>query len=204
MTSTHQNGPYKFGRYPGSPVAPEVQAEIAEMAGWFDYSVLYDQLAKGLPHGAHVVELGVFAGQSLRYLAETLHAQKKAAKLWGIDLFGSYGNVQDLWAAAKANCGPWLSTWQGTEVQLVRGNSLHTASLFPDEDLHLVWVDTEHTYDQVRRELPLWWPKVARGGVFAGHDYHHHHGGVVKAVDEFAKKNGLKLEIVNTAWLIRK
>lgn len=52
--------------------------------------------------------------------------------------------------------------------------------------LDLVYIDADHRYDQVRKDIHSWWPFVAHGGIIAGHDYGIMQG-VTKAVDEFGK-----------------
>ena len=54
------------------------------------------------------------------------------------------------------------------------------------------YLDAEHTYSGVRGDLEAWWPKLRRGGLFAGNDYHAgwvrpagYYFGTKDAVDEF-------------------
>lgn len=48
-----------------------------------------------------------------------------------------------------------------------------------------VYIDAGHTYDEILRDLELWWPLVSDRGILAGHDYDHTHPDVIRAVDEF-------------------
>jgi len=41
----------------------------------------------------------------------------------------------------------------------------------PDESYDFVYLDGDHSYEGVKAEIPLYWEKVKRGGVLAGHDY---------------------------------
>jgi hypothetical protein len=52
-------------------------------------------------------------------------------------------------------------------------------------------------------DMDTWYPKVAAGGVFAGHDYPLYKG-VTKAVDTFVSKIGLILFASNGDWCIFK
>jgi hypothetical protein len=42
---------------------------------------------------------------------------------------------------------------------------------FPDEFFDYVYIDGEHLYDWVKRDIEMWYPKVKNGGMLAGHDY---------------------------------
>jgi hypothetical protein len=45
------------------------------------------------------------------------------------------------------------------------------ARLFDDYTVDIVFIDAEHVYDGVKRDLVTWMPKVRQGGVISGHDY---------------------------------
>ena len=56
-----------------------------------------------------------------------------------------------------------------------------------------VWIDGNHDYDVVVKDLRLYEPKVRSGGVMAGHDYHS--AEVKKAVDEYVKRHKRDLQL---------
>lgn len=62
----------------------------------------------------------------------------------------------------------------------------------------LIYIDGEHEEDMVRPELKRFWPLVEHGGVLCGDDYDC--AGVKKAVDEFASKQNLPLEVKGRVW----
>jgi len=86
-------------------------------------------------------------------------------------------------------------------VKIVRAYSFDAVKEFPDEYFDFIFIDADHTYPGISRDLVDWWPKVKRGGAFTGHDYSHQTRravnrqiikfGVVEAVDEFVKKNNI-------------
>ena len=62
--------------------------------------------------------------------------------------------------------------------------------------MDFVFIDADHRYEAVKRDLHAWWPAVRSGGLFSGHDYRNRHSknskiDVKKAVDEFAAARGL-------------
>lgn len=52
-----------------------------------------------------------------------------------------------------------------------------------------VWVDGDHTLDQVQRDLENYYPLVKKGGIFGGHDYNT----VYPVVDKFFGAKGLHI-----------
>ena len=94
----------------------------------------------------------------------------------------------------------------GERSELLRMTSEKAATLFEEASLDFIYIDGNHTYKHVRKDLNLWWKKVKSGGIFSGDDYPHPgHPGVKKAVDEFLKEKKL---IINTKplffwWVIK-
>ena len=60
----------------------------------------------------------------------------------------------------------------GDRVRVLRMDSADAAATFADRSLAFVYLDGDHSFDGVRRDLAAWWPKVVRGGIIAGHDYY--------------------------------
>lgn len=42
---------------------------------------------------------------------------------------------------------------------------------FEDESLDFLFIDGDHSYEGVKRDIELWTPKVYHGGIIAGHDW---------------------------------
>lgn len=55
---------------------------------------------------------------------------------------------------------------------------------FADNDFDFIYIDGDHTYEGVSRDLDLFLPKIKKGGIVAGHDYTNNWEGVRRAVDE--------------------
>lgn len=76
-------------------------------------------------------------------------------------------------------------------------DSVRAAELVPDESLHLVFIDGDHSYEAVRDDLAAWWPKLklqwydgddnACRSIICGHDYSAEFPGVKQAVDEWSQ-----------------
>jgi len=96
-------------------------------------------------------------------------------------------------------------------VKIHRGYSFDVAKEYPDEFFDFIYIDADHTYEGVKRDLKDWYPKMKAGGVFCGHDYVNKtkklaagylRFGVAQAVDEFVRNNDIKTFFTapNSVW----
>lgn len=60
----------------------------------------------------------------------------------------------------------------GQRASMLRLDSVIAASTFDDRSLDVVYIDAEHTFDAVIRDIKAWAPKVKPGGLLCGHDYY--------------------------------
>lgn len=81
----------------------------------------------------------------------------------------------------------------GDRAILLKGLSKEMAKEIPDNSLGMIYVDCDHSYENVMQDLKTYTPKLVKGGVIAGHDIGNPAYGVAKAVEEFA--NAIKSEI---------
>lgn len=75
-----------------------------------------------------------------------------------------------------------------------RMHSWDAAPYVEDGSQDIVFIDGDHRYESVKRDIELYWPKVKAGGVLCGDDFGPAFPGVVRAVDEFGKAQKLRLE----------
>ncbi|MCJ7767862.1 class I SAM-dependent methyltransferase [Candidatus Bathyarchaeota archaeon] len=75
-----------------------------------------------------------------------------------------------------------------------------------DEELDFVYIDGNHTYENVKRDIANYFPLIKPKGVIGGHDYvPYYFKGVIKAVNEFAAEYGKQhLHISYPDWWIVK
>jgi len=111
---------------------------------------------------------------------------------------------------------------------MIRALSEDVVDTFADGSLDFIYIDGNHAYEYVKRDIEIWWPKLKKGGLFSGHDYldldyndpegsfaengkdkHIYFSpggeyggrfGVNPAVDEFCNMNGYNLN-VTSEWL---
>ena len=71
-------------------------------------------------------------------------------------------------------------------------------------DLDFVYIDGNHDYKFVKKDLNLYYDKVREKGVLGGHDFSNQFPGVIKAVSEFAVTRDLNLFIEQPDWWVVK
>ena len=81
----------------------------------------------------------------------------------------------------------------GDRIYIFNTESTKAANLFPDRLFDYVYIDGDHSYEAVSKDLELWYPKVRKGGVLAGHDFVKDYMGVMEGVTNFANANKLKV-----------
>lgn len=81
--------------------------------------------------------------------------------------------------------------------------------VFADASLDLIYIDGyAHTGQEGGKTLDDWWPKLKRGGIFAGHDYHKTYQPTMDAVDAFMLKHKMPFSLTDgdelPSWWVRK
>lgn len=79
--------------------------------------------------------------------------------------------------------------------------SYNVADNFEDESLDFVYIDGEHTYKGVKKDIELFMPKVKNGGFIGGHDYKPKWKGVMEAVNESFGQP--EKTFSDSSWIIR-
>lgn len=140
--------------------------------GWLDYEDYYEEIARILPDGAKFVELGVWKGRSICYFAEWCRILNKNIEICGIDVFEGDWNDNVSWKNDGVESVRISLTRLGVadRIQLIKSDSVPASRMFEDRSIDFVWIDSEHTYEQLCREILAWHKKVKHGGILAGHD----------------------------------
>lgn len=78
-------------------------------------------------------------------------------------------------------------------VKVIKAYSLEATELFEDEFFDWVYIDANHRYEAVKKDLSAWWKKIKQGGYMCGDDYGVSplNFGVIRAVNEFLQANNL-------------
>lgn len=57
------------------------------------------------------------------------------------------------------------------KIQFEYKSSTEFAPEVEDESLDFIFIDGDHSYEGCMNDFNAWWPKIKKGGLFAGHDY---------------------------------
>lgn len=164
-----------------------------------DRGTLADLFADlGFKYGA---EIGTENG---RYARQLCH-RNPGLKLLCVDPYADYySHRQEEMEQAFQNARKVLEDYN---VAFIRMTSLEAAKLIPDAVFDFVYIDALHDFDNCVQDIIAWNPKVKRGGIVAGHDYHHRYRyGVVGAVDSYARFHKINAyyitgEALDPSWL---
>lgn len=84
------------------------------------------------------------------------------------------------------------------QVSYLRIPSPDAATLIADQSIDLVYLDGDHSYEAVKRDLIAWIPKIKPWGWIAGHDHCPAFDGVMRAVAEIC---GEVKTFPDSSWL---
>jgi hypothetical protein len=67
---------------------------------------------------------------------------------------------------------------------VLKGKTEDMVHLIQDKSLDICFIDADHSYEAVVKDIELYLPKVKDGGILCGHDYDGEHPDVIRAVNE--------------------
>ena len=130
-----------------------------------------------------MVEIGCYAGESTAIWC------KNFKKVYAIDpwLDGKGYDPNDVASRVMSNAieeqfDNRLAKFENFDK--IKNFSYEVADQFEDESLDFVYIDGEHTYEGVQKDIEMYLPKVKKGGFIGGHDYKPKWQGVMDAVNE--------------------
>jgi len=162
--------------------------------GWFTFKQFYSKILEDLPDSAHIVEIGSWEGRSAIYMGvEILNSGKKikfdCVDKWIGILPPTEHRKKVVYHkdALKSPNGSYNCFLKNIEplkdvINPVRCSSLDAALLYKNESLDFVFIDADHSYKEVKKDILAWMPKIKNGGILSGHDYPF--PDVKRAVDE--------------------
>lgn len=154
-------------------------------------------LLEKIPKNITIAELGVFKGEfseiikniaspSLLYLVDIFEGtccsgDKDGKNIINYNMNRSYEDIKN--------------KYKEQNVVIIKNTTENFLLSLNDESLDAVYIDADHSYEGVKKDLELSRKKVKKGGFIMGHDYTNvFFPGVVKAVDEFCQKYNLKIK----------
>ena len=152
------------------------------------------------------VEIGVYEGDN----SFSLLKRSSIKKLYLVDPYKSYtslfypgGVSEDELDIIEKREKLQLSKFN--EIVWVREKSDDALNKIPN-DLDFVYIDGNHSYEYVKKDIENYYDKLKPGGLLAGHDFTmapsnvDDDSGVIEAVVEFAVKNNLKFRVEDSDW----
>lgn len=168
------------------------------------YNILWPLInKKKLRRGA---EIGVaFGGHAERILCKT------NATLFCIDPYKHFDDYDDAMNVSDTEFNRLYSFTKnrlqkyGKRAVFVRKSSQQAAMSIKTK-LDFVYIDGDHSEPGIKDDLLNWFPKIADGGIIAGHDYGHpNFPGVKKIIDQFFDRFNWKIHTyVSGVWWVEK
>lgn len=151
------------------------------------------------------VEVGVCNGVTSELYAQEIPNIKK---LYAVDNYPSFVDwdgtrvTEERQAETMRRCKERLSKYPN--IEFVYKSSVEFGESLDDDSIDFVFIDGDHSYEATLKDIQIYWPKVKKGGVFAGHDINLIT--VTKAVEEFFRGSpDTEINTVeNNAWYIIK
>jgi SAM-dependent methyltransferase len=191
---------------------------IARKRRWRQRRAERAQLLEILPKGAVCAEVGTYRGD---FAAVILRASRPR-QLYLVDAwehrseqeyegasYGGYASAgQDgMDAMYESVVERFRMAIDDGTICVKRARSLEAAASFAEQSLDWVYIDADHSYEAVKRDLEAYYRAVKPGGYLAGDDYGQEDRwfgqGVTRAVDEFADGRG-ELTVIGTQFLLHK
>jgi hypothetical protein len=159
-----------------------------------------------LKEGMVGCELGVFAGEFAESLVRKLPKHLTLIDSWsseeGMLFSGDVDGNNGVSLPQEQLYGLVVSRFaENPRVKILRGWTWEMIPTIPDFSLDYVYIDADHSYEGMKRDLKLIEPKLKPDGFLMGHDYEMNFAkanypwkfGVQQAVDEFCKDTDYKL-----------
>lgn len=158
--------------------------KAANIKGWMSISEL-EWLAKAARNKLAIVEFGCYHGRSTRALADHMNGLILAVDPWNGQYYDNNGDLINIIEPAaydgfKQNLKDHIDSGR---VQMMKCHSWEFPALPFTVDM--VFIDGDHRYEEVKKDIKIAKRLLRPGGLIAGHDYTHTDWpGVKQAVDE--------------------
>jgi hypothetical protein len=173
------------------------------------------QLDRMLPLKCSAMEIGVLYGDFSQQILDIINPQYLVL----IDPYAkggnTYGSMLGYLQSAYSTANDYENLLKRFRNEISAGQvvvdrkfSYDAVSDFPDNSLDFIYIDASHFYEDVKKDLNDWLPKLRPNGIISGHDYIEGNGfGVMQAVGEFIKEHKFEMFLINSDggdWALRK
>jgi len=150
-------------------------------------------------------EIGVFEGNNAKSMLDNLPNLKK---LYLIDPYeqymdwendGWYNKILDAKKVALKTLEPY-----DERVEWIMKKTEDGVDDIPPNTLDFIYIDGNHDYEYVKKDIETACIWVKSGGIIGGHDFAPGKRGVIKAVLDFCKEHVITLSIRRRDWWFTK
>jgi predicted O-methyltransferase YrrM len=145
----------------------------------------------------NLVEIGSYVGESTVIFAEHFKS------VTSIDPFTDNYDLTDPACSYKPFDEVYHNFLENIKnydnITHIRKTSDDSVILFDDNSIDVLYIDGLHTYEQVKKDIVNYLPKIKQSGFICGHDYHENWIGVIKAITETIVS--VDKIFVDTSWL---
>jgi cephalosporin hydroxylase len=150
-------------------------------------------LAKRVPADQCIVEIGVYTGRSLLYMAEGSLAGNGAV-VWGVDPWHTPRASEPKYKDPKTfdyAMTAFAMSEASHLIKTIRDYGVAVGERWDGPRVGLLYVDADHRYAPVLADVHAWLPHFAEDCIVAFDDYHDDFPGVIRAVDELVREGVL-------------
>ncbi len=174
----------------------------------FDVRGSVNFVKENLKEDLIIAEIGVFKGKNTEIILNNLNVKK----IYLIDPYSEYNDSyydgrecfhnRFYLEEAEQEAKKRLSKFKDVEIVFIKKTSDKAIQDIPDK-LDFIYIDGNHSFKQVKKDINNYYKKVREGGVLGGHDIHMK--GVHKAfVDFLFKEKPINYYIKDSDWFILK
>ena len=169
-----------------------------------------------LPKNSRGVEIGVHTGDFSQEILEIVSPRElHLIDPWKHETSSEYKNA--LYGGLAKNgqaemderylsvCKRFDKQIQAGIAKIHRGYSTDVLNQFPDEYFDWIYIDGNHLYEYVKKDIELSLQKTRVGGYITGDDYvdgNWWEGGVKKAVDDFVNADRLQVSAIQNGQFV--
>lgn len=182
-----------------------------DIDGWWsdaDAQFIY-KIIKDINNGK-IIEIGCFKGRSTASWIKKVIANNN--EIFIIDNF--YGGINPDAEASK------IQRKEGNKIKeifmanmkklginrsdygLYKSDSIEASALFADSSIDMVFIDGDHEYKSVKKDIETYWQKLKIGGILSGHDFQNKD--VRLAVEELAGPKSLEIKTGGNCFAVIK
>jgi hypothetical protein len=185
------------------------------ITGHFDDTIMADFLINEAPPNSLIVEIGSWRGKSTSYLGVEAINSGKNIQIDAVDLWFTPNtgyNASENYEEAFPEKNIYAPDEHSMYIQFIKNMSdlrnvrpirlcsWEAAEIYNNYSIFAVYIDGDHRYESVKKDIEAWYNKVMIGGIVSGHDIFNN-ADVPKAVTECF---GNEYKTLNTSWYIRK